>query len=444
MDGRIQITYLFSDIFPSFRMNYQQTLDYLYQQLPMYQRLGQAAFKKDLTNIIRLCDGLGNPQERFKSIHIAGTNGKGSVAHILSAILQAQGLKVGLYTSPHYRDFRERIKINGAYIPENYVVEFVAKTKEDWAEIKPSFFEITVAMAFQYFAEEKVDIAVIETGLGGRLDSTNILTPIISAITNISFDHQDMLGDTLDKIAFEKAGIIKPKVPVVIGESHKITAAVFREKASEENSPIYFAEKAYKLVPISANYERTVFNVFRNKRLRYAALKVNLTGEYQSKNLQTALQVIELLPFDIKEETLREGLLNLKSLTNYIGRWQLIGKKPLTFCDSAHNEAGIRYAMQQLASSRYEQLHIVMGVVRDKDLSKILPMFPSSAKYYFAKAAIPRGLNAEKLREEASNYNLVGEAYESVKVALETARDNAQKEDLIFVGGSIFTVAEVI
>lgn len=425
-------------------MNYQQTLDYLYQQLPMYQRVGNIAFKKDLTNIKLLSESLGKPHELFKSIHIAGTNGKGSVGHILSAILQAQGLKVGLYTSPHYRDFRERIKINGEYIPEDYVTNFVAANKEQWKRIVPSFFELTVAMAFQYFAEEQVDIAIIETGLGGRLDSTNILTPLVSVITNISFDHQDMLGDTLGEIAYEKAGIIKPQVPVVIGESSKITAPIFREVARKQQATLYFADQLHKAVTISSNYEQTIFNVFHHKLLRYTALKANITGEYQYKNLQTALQVVDLLPFFIKPETVRAGLINLQERTKFIGRWQVLSKEPLTICDSAHNEAGLRFAMRQLKHTPHRNLHIVLGIVNDKDLDKILPIFPKSAQYYFAKADIPRGLNAHNLQASSAKYDLKGVACYSIENALEQATANAYLDDLIYVGGSIFTVAEVI
>lgn len=425
-------------------MNYRQTLDYLYQQLPMYQRVGNMAFKKDLVNITRLCNGLDKPQEQFKSIHIAGTNGKGSVGHILSAVLQAQGLKVGLYTSPHYRDFRERIKINGEYVSEEYVTRFVAANKESWKPIVPSFFEITVAMAFRYFADQEVDIAIIETGLGGRLDSTNVLTPLISVITNISFDHQDMLGNTLGEIAVEKAGIIKPNIPVVIGESNAISKPIFRGVAAKNKSTLYFADKLHKAVPISVNHERTVFNVFHHKVLRYPALKVNMTGEYQFKNLQTALQVIDLLPFYIQEDVLRNGLLDLQERTNYLGRWKVLSEEPLTICDSAHNEAGLRYAMRQLKHTPHRNLHIILGMVKEKDLSKILTVFPKDAHYYFAKANVPRGLSAHRLKEQAAEHGLKGVACYSIENALEQANANAYEDDLIFVGGSIFTVAEVI
>ncbi len=425
-------------------MNYQQTLDYLYQQLPMYQRVGNIAYKKDLSNIRSLCESLDHPQEQFKSIHIAGTNGKGSVAHILSAILQAQGLKVGLYTSPHYRDFRERIKINGEYVPKAFVTKFIADNQTTWAAISPSFFELTVAMAFQYFAEQKVDIAIIETGLGGRLDSTNIITPLLSVITNISFDHQDMLGDTLEKIALEKAGIIKPSVPVVIGESQATTAAVFRAVAQKHNATIYFADQLHKAVPISTNYEQTIFNVFHHKLLRYTALKANITGEYQHKNIQTALQVVDLLPFYVKEDVIRAGLINLKERTGFMGRWQVIHKEPLTICDSAHNEAGLTYALQQVQHTPHRNLHIVLGVVKDKDLDKILALFPKNARYYFAKAAIPRGLDAHALKAKAATHQLEGVACYSVENALRQAKANAYLDDLIYVGGSIFTVAEVL
>jgi len=426
-------------------MSYQETLDFLFQQLPMFQRIGGAAFKKDLTNIRKLCADLGQPQEQFSSIHIAGTNGKGSVAHLLSAVLQAHGYKTGLYTSPHYRDFRERIKVDGEYVPEDFVVQFVEQNKASWQEIQPSFFEITVAMAFAYFAEQKVDFAVIETGLGGRLDSTNIVTPLLSVITNISFDHQEFLGDTLPEIAGEKAGIIKQGIPVVIGERQLETEPVFLAKAQAEQAPISFAEDHFSLDEISTSPSHTLFNVWHENTLLYENLSVHLSGTYQRKNVRTALQALTQLPdFQLEEARLRYGLQHLRRLTNFLGRWEVIGQQPTILCDSAHNEAGMRLAMEQLQQLEYNQLHIVLGVVKDKDRSKFFPLLPKDATYYFAKADIPRGLDGKVLAAEAREYGLHGKAYNSVVVALQSARQQAQPEDLIYVGGSIFVVAEVV
>lgn len=425
--------------------SYQETLDYLFSQLPMFQRIGSAAFKKDLTNTLRLCRDLGNPQERFPTIHIAGTNGKGSVAHLISAALQAHGLKTGLYISPHYRDFRERIKINGEYVTEAFVIEFVEQHKASWQEIQPSFFEITVAMAFDYFAKEQVDIAVIETGLGGRLDSTNIITPLLSVITNISFDHQEFLGNTLPEIAGEKAGIIKPGVPVVIGERQPETDVVFEKVATERSAPIYFAEDNFKVVEREHSFTHTTYDVFYQNKLWYKSLVANLAGAYQQKNIATALQALHLnIPLPLEEAKLREGFRNLRALTSFLGRWEVIGERPTILCDSAHNEAGMRLAMQQVQELPFNKLHFVIGVVKDKDRKKLFSFLPKNARYYFAKADIPRGLDAQILLEEARQHGFQGEAYPSVKRALEAAKEQAASEDLIYIGGSIFVVAEII
>jgi len=426
---------------------YQQTLDYLFQQLPMFQRVGAVAFKKDLTNIKALGELLGNPQERFPSIHLAGTNGKGSTAHILAAVLQAHGLKVGVHTSPHYRDFRERIKVNGVLVSEQFVINFVEEYKSTWSEIQPSFFELAVAMAFQYFAAQKVDIAIIETGLGGELDSTNIIKPILSIITNISYDHQKFLGDTLPKIASAKAGIIKPNIPVVIGERQEEIVPVFEEKAKVENTIIQYANNHIHADFLSNDLYHSIFDIYRNNELLYEKLEVNLIGNYQRLNLQTALYALELLSkelLQIEEEKLRKGLKNLKKSTHFIGRWQVLSETPLILADSAHNEAGIRSVMQYLQSFSFERLHIVLGFANDKDLNRVLPLFPKNANYYFAKADVPRGLEAQILMEKAANFDLIGEAHTSVEEALRSAKEAAQKEDLIYVGGSIFVLAEVI
>lgn len=461
-------------------MTYQYTLDYLYQQLPMFHRIGAAAFKKDLTNTLALCEILGNPQNTFPTIHIAGTNGKGSTAHMIAAILQAAGYKTGLYISPHYKDFRERIKINGDYIPKKYVKQFVENNKIHFEKIKPSFFEMTVAMAFDYFHQVEnenteggkgVDIAVIEVGLGGRFDSTNVITPLVSVITNISLDHTDMLGDTLPLIAFEKAGIIKPNVPVVIGEEQFETTPVFFKKANTSNAPIYFASQNVDIQSVKVNkskthdtnqnqdplsilpdFEFSIFNIALKNSFsdfkKLDNLKVNLSGDYQEKNVATVIETINILnrytDFKINENQLREGLANIKPLTNFIGRWQVIGQNPTILCDSGHNEGGLTYVTHQLKQLIFNHLHIVIGFVRDKDLSKVLKLLPQNATYYFAKADIPRGLDAQILRGMAAEHGLEGKAYSSVKRALTAAKRVAKADDLIYVGGSIFVVAEVL
>lgn len=436
-------------------MTYKDTLDYMYSQLPMFHRVGSAAFKKDLTNTLALCEVLGNPQTKFPTIHIGGTNGKGSTAHALTAVLQAAGYKVGLYVSPHYKDFRERIKVNGEYISKAYIKQFVKNNKTHFEKIEPSFFEMTVAMAFDYFHNEGVDIAVIEVGLGGRLDSTNVISPLVSVITNISLDHTDMLGNTLPEIAFEKAGIIKPKTPVAIGEKQAETTDVFLNKATLENAPISFASENIDIQPVTPNdgdFEYSYFNVhFKNENTSFKTLenlKVNLSGDFQEKNIATVLETVNILnqytDFKISETQLKYGLEHLKSLTNFIGRWQVIGQNPTILCDSAHNEGGLKYVTQQFKALKYNQLHIVCGFVKDKDLSKVLKLLPQNATYYFAKANIPRGLDADILRGMAAEYGLKGKSYKSVRRAFMAAKMVAQKDDLIYIGGSIFVVAEVL
>lgn len=436
-------------------MTYQHTLDYLYQQLPMFTRIGSSAFKKDLTNTLALCAVLDNPQTKFPTIHIAGTNGKGSTSHLLAAVLQSLGLKVGLYVSPHYRDFRERIKVNGVYVPKKYVTRFVAQNRIHFETIHPSFFEMTVAMAFDYFATEGVDIAVVEVGLGGRLDSTNIISPLVSVITNISFDHTDMLGNTLPLIASEKAGIIKPHTPVVIGEEQAETTPVFIEKAHECDAPIVFASQNFSVKTVESGLGFTVFEVLKKGRSsKPYSLNVNLNGDYQAKNIATVLQtmdVLKKLPFFAKyteggkwEAAIGFGFKNLQLLTQFIGRWQIIHQNPTVLCDSAHNEGGLRLAMAQLKAMEYNQLHIVLGMVRDKDAGMVLGLLPTNATYYFCKANIPRGLEADILCEQAAAFQLKGRAYPSVKKALAAAKRRAKDTDLIYVGGSIFVVAEVI
>ena len=421
----------------------------------MYHRVGAAAFKKDLTNTLALCEHLGNPHQKIRTIHVAGTNGKGSVSHFLSAICQSAGLKVGLYTSPHYKDFRERIRINGAYIPKRKVVDFVDRNKAAIEQISPSFFEMCVAMAFDHFAKEKVDIAIIEVGLGGRLDSTNVIQPLLSVITNISFDHVDMLGDTLPLIAGEKAGIIKPGIPVVIGETHPETAPVFLEKAVQTGSSITFADQHYQVL---THEGQSGYAVVKNGKKWLDTLETEVSGPYQLKNIATALQAVEILETvpefcklleakglsSLAPECILNGFGHLRALTRMQGRWQVIGTQPTILCDSAHNEAGIQLAFGQVAQMPHQRLHIVTGFVNDKDLQKALSRFPTTARYYFAKANIPRGLDAGVLKSEAAQYGLHGRAYSSVKNALKGAKRNAGAEDLILVIGSIFVVAEVI
>lgn len=429
-------------------MTYSETLSFLYEQLPMYQRVGNTAFKKDLTNIKALLEVLDHPEKKFASIHVGGTNGKGSVTHLLGAALQAGGFKVGLYTSPHFKDFRERIKINGSYVPRKFVVDFVARIQPALETIRPSFFEITVAMAFTYFAEQQVDMAIVEVGLGGRLDSTNVLSPELAVITNISLDHQQFLGDTLPEIASEKAGIIKAGIPVVVGETQRATAPVFRKKAHEQNAPLIFADQLFQAKKLRQNLTHTYFQLLRQHHLYSGELAVNLHGDYQQLNVQTALAALEVwqqhqpqrfLPFD----AIQKGWSELCALTRFQGRWQLLSEQPRVLVDSAHNEGGLRAIIEQLQKMP-GQLHIVMGVVNDKKLDQVLPLFPKSAKYYFAKAAIPRGLPAEELQKSAAEFNLKGRTYITVANALKAAKRAAAATDTIFVGGSIFTVAEVI
>lgn len=421
----------------------------------MYQRVGVAAYKKDLTNTLALCEHLGNPHQRFPSIHVGGTNGKGSVSHMLAALCQAQGLKTGLYVSPHYKDFRERIKINGQYIPRRRVVDFVLKNRAYIESIQPSFFELTVALAFDYFAAEQVDIAIVEVGLGGRLDSTNVITPLLSVITNISYDHMNLLGDTLPLIAAEKAGIIKPGVPVVIGETHPESAPVFLKKAAETQSAIVFADAHFQVVEkAQKNWQSSIYDIFKNGQSYLSDLEVEAAGPFQAKNLATVLQAWESLGLG-PGAGVRQPLAQLRSLTHFMGRWQVIGHHPTVLCDSAHNEAGIRLAFEKISTfvTSYKpdnqggekpRLHIVTGFVNDKDVGSILGLFPTEAQYYFAKANIPRGLDAAALRDQAATHGLRGRSYVSVKNALRAARRQARPNDLVVVIGSIFVVAEVL
>ena len=429
-------------------MNYQQTLDFLYSKLPMFTRVGASAFKKDLTNTIILCEALDNPQQKFKSIHVAGTNGKGSTSHMLASVLQAQGLKTGLYTSPHLKDFRERIRINGQMISKTEVKSFVQANKKLIYKIEPSFFEVTVAMAFEHFAKHKVDIAVIEVGLGGRLDSTNIITPEISVITNISLDHTNMLGNTLEEIAGEKAGIIKKGIPVVIGETQAESQPVFNNKAASVKAPIYFADNFLKAQNISVKSSKLSLSVYENNQIKYADLKSDLTGLYQPKNIITVLKTLEVFNQTTKtkivKQAIYDGLKQVKKLTQLQGRWQTLSKNPLVICDTGHNEAGIKEVIKNIESTPHKNLHLVFGMVKDKDITKVLSLVPKNATYYFCKPDIERGLDAKELQEQARAFNLRGDYFNSVQEAKQAAINKADKDDLVFIGGSTFVVAEAI
>ncbi len=426
-------------------MTYQETLDYLYAQLPMFHRIGASAYKANLNNTIAICNSLNNPQNNFKCIHIAGTNGKGSTSHMLAAILQTAGYKTGLYTSPHLKDFRERIRINGEMIPKKKVVEFVKKYSNRFEEIKPSFFEWTVGLAFDYFLNEKVDIAIIESGLGGRLDSTNIITPLLSIITNISSDHKDLLGDTLEKIATEKAGIIKQNIPLVIGESQLVTKNIFIQKAKELNAPIVFADEIYKVKKKHYSNERQTLTIAtENKSQDY---KIDLSGNYQQKNICAVLAAVTELQkqnYKITEEQIHQAISNTKEITGLRGRWEVLNTKPLTIADVGHNEAGIKEVLDQILSLKNETVHIVWGMVGDKDRKNILQLLPKKFNYYFCKPNIPRGLDEKTLSEESAAIGLKGKHFTSVKSAYEEAKKNASENDLIFIGGSTFVVAEII
>jgi dihydrofolate synthase/folylpolyglutamate synthase len=432
-------------------MNYQQTLDYLYTQLPMFTRVGSSAFKANLDNTIALCARLDNPQHKFKSIHVGGTNGKGSTSHMLAALLQTAGYKTGLYTSPHLKDFRERIRVNGEMIAEQTVIDFVQHHKADFDKIRPSFFEMTVAMAFDIFAKEQVDIAIIEVGLGGRLDSTNIITPLLSIITNIGWDHMNMLGDTLQLIAGEKAGIIKPNVPVIIGEYQPEVADVFIAKAKQENAPLVFASQELKAESkkLKAYPELLEVTVEHTKIFGLSAFsfQLDLTGSYQTKNVKTVLSAVEqlnTLGYIINNEDISRALSHVKTLTGLRGRWDILSRNPLVICDTGHNPEGITEVLKNIAATPYKQLHFVIGMVNDKDHSKVLNMLPKNAVYYFCKPDIPRGLDAESLKLKAESFGLDGLAYADVTSAFTAAKQAAAADDLVFVGGSTFVVAEVV
>jgi len=403
-------------------VTYKETLDWMFVQLPMYQQKGKVAFNAKLDKMLLFSKHLNHPEKKIKTIHVGGTNGKGSSSHMLASILQEAGYKVGLYTSPHLKDFRERIRINGETVDADFVIDFIEANRLFFEENKLSFFEMTVGMAFDYFAKKKVDVAIIEVGLGGRFDSTNIINPEISLITNIGLDHTDMLGDTLAKIAFEKAGIIKPNTPIVISETQEELITIFQERAKEQHSKLIYADA-----------------------FRYVDYDTDLLGYYQTKNVKGVLAVLqELKAFKVEENHIKNGLLQVAKNTGLLGRWQVLAENPKTICDTAHNAEGLSLVIQQIKEQKYENLHIVLGFVKGKDLDAVLSLFPKDAKYYFCKPAISRGLEGTDLAYKANNFDLIGEVYSSVETALKAANRTAQDKDFIFIGGSNFVIAEVV
>jgi dihydrofolate synthase/folylpolyglutamate synthase len=427
-------------------MNYRETIDYLFTRLPMFSRIGADAFRKDLTNTLRLCEALGNPQKKFKSIHVAGTNGKGSTSHMLAAILQTAGYKTGLYTSPHLKDFRERIRINGELCDEAFVIDFTQRISPLIEEIEPSFFEITVAMAFDLFAREKVDIAVIEVGLGGRLDSTNIIQPELSVITNIGWDHMNMLGDTLDKIAYEKAGIIKPGIPVIVGETLHETRAVFERTAADANAPIIFAEEKRYVAGWDYAHHLLKVEIANTHTDIHQHYQLDLPGIYQTKNLLTVLETakqLETKGWNTGDAIIQKALPRVKKLTGLHGRWEQVHQSPAVILDVAHNQDGMQQLKQQLELADYHHLHIIIGMVKDKEIDQVLALLPKQAAYYFTQAQIPRALDALSLQQKAAEHGLAGKTFHDVNHALQNALSHAHKDDLILVCGSVFLVGEV-
>jgi dihydrofolate synthase/folylpolyglutamate synthase len=427
-------------------MTYSKTLEYLYNKLPMFSRIGSDAIKKDLTNTLLICETLGNPQNKFKSIHIAGTNGKGSVSHTLAAVFQTAGYKTGLYTSPHLYDFRERIKVNGSMVPQQFVIDFTERVKSLIENIQPSFFEITVAMAFEYFTQQKVDVAIIETGLGGRLDSTNIIMPELSIITNISYDHINILGSTLEEIAGEKAGIIKQNIPVIIGERKKETEKVFIEKAKEKNAPLSFAEDLFEITKAEPQLQHLKLSARNKNTQEDIELSLDLPGIYQAKNMTTVLASVEILKqknWALNNGAIFEAVQNIKKLTGLHGRWEVIQNHPTVVLEVAHNEDGIRQMLHHLELLKFNQLHLIFGLVKDKEFNKVLELLPKNANYYFTQAHIPRALPGNQLQDEAKKSGLEGTVYENVNLARDSALKKAAPDDLIIICGSIFLVAEV-
>lgn len=423
-------------------MNYNETLDYLYSQMPEFQRIGQAAYKPGLDNTYKLDAIFDKPHTKYKTIHIGGTNGKGSTSHLITSILMESGYKVGLYTSPHLIDFRERIRINGEMVSKEYVVDFVEKYQLQFEPVMPSFFELTMELAFKYFEEQEVDVAVIEVGLGGRLDSTNIINPDMCVITNIGLDHIQILGDSLEAIAYEKAGIIKPNTPIVIGEASGSLRDIFTNKANKEDAPIIFAEDEIADFVSTRDKDGLHFNGagFNN-------ITSQLNGLAQEKNARTVIAAIRELRnigYNISDEAVYKGFANVVEQTGLMGRWQQLSNKPRIICDTGHNAHGIKYIVEQLNNEQYNNLHIVFGMVNDKDVSAVLNLMPKNAKYYFTRASIERAFSAKEIAEKASAYGLHGEIYEDISRAIESAKENADENDLIFIGGSSFIVADAL
>jgi dihydrofolate synthase/folylpolyglutamate synthase len=431
-------------------VNYTETLEYLFEQLPMFHRIGQAAYKANLDNTLKLDEIFGHPHQNYKTVHVAGTNGKGSVSHMLAAVFQAAGFKTGLYTSPHLKDFRERIKINGQMISEEEVIAWVEEypVKNNLWNLEPSFFELTAFMALDYFAKQQVDIAIIEVGLGGRLDSTNIIFPEVSVITNISLDHTNLLGDSLKKIAAEKAGIIKKDIPVVIGTTQNETKQVFIDEAEAKQTSLFFADQEYVAAYSTLGMDgKQILNIEQNGKIAYHSIKLDLLGSYQLKNVPVVLKTLDILiekGWNISKENMYSGLENTAKSTGLMGRWQIIGNNPLIICDTGHNEDGLKIVVQQINNTAYKTLHIVFGVVADKNLDAILQLLPKDAVYYFTRADIPRAMDEKQLAQKAHDYILKGESYHSVIEAFNAAKLKAGRNDMIFVGGSTFVVAEIL
>jgi dihydrofolate synthase / folylpolyglutamate synthase len=429
-------------------MNYRQTIQYLYDQLPVFHRIGPAAYKPDMGNIEALCEMLGQPHQKFRSIHIAGTNGKGSVSHLLASILQSAGYKTGLHTSPHLKDYRERFRINGKMMLKSEVIDFVKKWKKEFEVLKPSFFEMSVALAFDHFSKHEVDIAVIETGMGGRLDSTNILMPEVSVITNIGWDHMMFLGDTLEKIAKEKAGIIKRGIPVVVGETLPETRKVFLDRACCKKAPLFFTRENLSIEKTGQDKNSgSYYRIHENGELLFDNLYCPLGGDYQQHNILTTLKVKDVLRekgFEISKQNVSQGISGVIKQTGLKGRWQVLGRNPLTIADIGHNKDGLAQVLNQIKSTPHEHLHFVLGMVNDKDIEGILEMLPKAATYYFCRPDIPRGLDAQVLATKAKQVGLTGFHYNSVAQAYDEARKSAGKNDLVFVGGSTFVVAEIV
>ncbi len=427
-------------------MDYRQTLDYLYHRLPMFSRMGAAAYKEDLTNTIELCHSLGDPQTKFRSVHIAGTNGKGSVSHMLASIMHEAGYQTGLYTSPHLRDFRERIRINGEMIPEEYVIRFTDGIRPMIDKIAPSFFEITVAMAFHWFASEEVDVAIIETGLGGRLDSTNVILPELSVITNVGMDHMNILGDNLREIAAEKAGIIKDGIPIVVGEMKEETKDIFQNIATEKNAPLVFAGERRKAINWYWLKNNLVVEVARGQDTDHKIYQLDLPGIYQVKNLVTVLEATDQMKrigWGLPEQAILQGLKHAKRNTGLHGRWEIVDQSPQVILDVAHNEDGVRQLLEQIEVTDHNELHLVIGFVKDKEIEKILALFPKYAHYYFTQAQIPRALAAKELKMAAEKLQLNGFAYDDVNAAINAAKEKAKPNDLVVVCGSVYLIGEV-